>query len=286
MIMTNRQDRVLIFLHIQKAAGTTLNGILESHFQPENSYATSATARYPNGNLDDFFKFTPEKRAKIQLLNGHLGFGIHEQFRRPADYVTFLRDPIERVISHYSFERTLTTSPIYKHLQSGEMDIQGFVRYYAEAGEMDNLQTRMIAGNWHKRGFGPCTDEMLDTAKRNLREHFVVVGLAERFDESYIMLKRHFGWPVTFYTKRNVSRQRVRRTELSRDDIEFIREYNQFDQQLYIYGKKLFEERLQQLGARFKAEVVWYRIRNRLINLKLRHAEKRSIRGWSRRATA
>ena len=142
-------------------------------------HPTTVRIALGNNDLDRFEALNEEQLARIRLLNGHMGYGLHRYLPRPAVYITFLREPVERVLSHYSFERTLTYSPVYPYLQSGEMDLKEYVRYYTEAGDMDNLQTRMIAGNWHKRGFGPCTNEMLEEAKRNLRERFAVVGLAE-----------------------------------------------------------------------------------------------------------
>src|SRR5690606_12622267 len=128
-----------------------------------------------------------------------------------ADYITFLREPVERVLSHYSFERTLPDSPVFPYLRSGEMDLEGYVRYYTDAAEMDNLQTRMIAGNWHKRGYGPCTPQMLAEAQENLRQRFAVVGLAEQFDASYRLLKRRFGWRTSHFRRRNQTRKRLYR---------------------------------------------------------------------------
>ncbi|HSM54759.1 MAG TPA: sulfotransferase family 2 domain-containing protein [Candidatus Sulfomarinibacteraceae bacterium] len=255
---------VLIFLHILKAGGTTLNNIVESNYEPRHTYATSATGYHPDGNMDDFFELSQEQREQIRLLNGHLGFGIHEHLPNRAVYITMLREPVGRVISQFNFERRLPTSPLYSHLRSGEMDVEGFVRYHAEAGEMDNLQTRMISGNWHKRGFGPCTPEMLETAKRNLREHFAVVGLTSHFDASYLLLRRYFGWPFTLYHKVNVSKNRVRREALSPDALETIRDYNRFDLELYDYAQQLFEEQVREAGPALKAELLAYRLCNYL----------------------
>ena len=258
------EDPALIFVHIPKAAGSTLNHILEAQYAPGESYATCSTPRHPHGDLNRFEALNEAQLAGIRLLHGHMGYGLHRYLPRPAIYVTFLREPVERVISHYSFERTLPDSPVYDYLQSGEMDLKEYVRYYAEAAEMDNLQTRMIAGNWHKRGFGACTPEMLEQARCNLSEAFAVVGLAEQFDASYLLLKRTFGWRSAPFRWRNKTRKRLYRDQLSADELEMIREHNRFDIALYAYAQQLFEEQVRRQGPSFPLELAWFRARNRL----------------------
>lgn len=263
---TSQEDAALIFVHILKAAGTTLHHLLEAQFAPEESFATCSTERYPHNDLNHFEALDKEQLGRIRLLNGHMGYGLHRHLPRPAVYVTFLRAPVERVLSHYSFERTLGGSPLFPYLQSGEMDLKEFLRHYTQAAEMDNLQTRMIAGNWHKRGFGPCTPQMLDEARRNLRERFAVVGLAEHFDASYLLLKRHFGWRTMYFRRRNKTRKRIYRDEISADELDAILQHNEYDLQLYAYARQLFAEQIQRQGATFQLELASFRLQNRLYN--------------------
>lgn len=258
------EDAALIFLHIPKAAGLTLHHLLEMQFAPEETFATCNTPRHPHNDLTHFEALSHEQLAKIRLLNGHMGFGLHRHLPRQAFYVTFLRDPVERVLSHYSFERTLPDSPVYAYLQSGEMDLKDYVRHYTEAASMDNLQTRMIAGNWHKRGHGPCTQEMLEKAKCNLRERFAVVGLAEEFDASYLLLRRLFAFRGVYYRRHNKTRKRIRRDHISADELDLIRQHNRFDLELYPYARKLFETQVRRLGYSFQLELALLRARNRL----------------------
>lgn len=262
-----QDDAALIFLHIPKAAGSTLHDLLERQFAPQESFATCSTPRYPHSDLNAFEALDAQQLANIRLLNGHMGYGLHRRLPRPALYITFLREPVERVLSHYSFERTLPTSPVYPYLQSGEMDLKEYLRHYAKAGDMDNLQTRMIAGNWHKRGFGPCTQEMLEEAQHNLRERIAVVGLAEQFDASYLLIKRFFGWRSIPYRRQNKTRQRLHRDQISAEELDAIRRHNRFDLALYETAQELFEAQVRQQGASFQLELAWLRLRNRPYSL-------------------
>ncbi|MEO5579030.1 MAG: hypothetical protein ABIR58_00110 [Gemmatimonadaceae bacterium] len=58
--------------------------------------------------------------------------------------------------------------------------------------EVDNDQTRRIAGE--EPPLGRCTSAMFELAKQNLRRHFRVVGVTDRFDETLLLMKQAFGW--------------------------------------------------------------------------------------------
>ena len=249
----------LIFLHILKTGGTTLNIILESYFSYERSFSTFPTRQHPKGSLAGFRALTDEQKAQLDLLNGHMGFGLHGELPQTAVYITILRDPIERVISRYYHIYRDPHSPYHQEMQLGQMSLKQFVQFFAEEHNMDNLQTRMIAGNWNERGFGPCTEEMLATAKQNLRSYFAVVGLTERFDESYLLLKRHFGWPIAYYTHHNVADNRPPVDDETR---LFIEHYNQYDIALYKFVEEQFVAQIRQQGLGFQLELRLFQLRN------------------------
>ena len=103
-----------IFLHIPKAAGSTLTTIIQRQYRPEEmikSYELIRFAAATHGNLSSLesarFRYSyvktmaPEKLAQVKVLMGHEGFGFHNLFSAPTTYITMLREPVERVISHY-----------------------------------------------------------------------------------------------------------------------------------------------------------------------------------------
>lgn len=55
-----------------------------------------------DGVLKDFLKLKENERNQLKLLIGHVDYGIHKNFKEDSKYITFLRDPIERVLSHLS----------------------------------------------------------------------------------------------------------------------------------------------------------------------------------------
>ena len=134
------------------------------------------------------------QRNSIRMLRGYVFFGIHESLHRPATYVTIIRDPIDRIISHYYYVRHTSNHRFHSTVTSQSMSLKDYVSS-GLAKELDNGQVRLLAGRKADECFaiGQCSKDLLEMAKKNLQEHFIVVGLTERFDETLILWKRSFG---------------------------------------------------------------------------------------------
>lgn len=150
--------------------------------------------------------------------------------------------------------------------------------------EVDNDQTRRISGL--EPEVGKCTRLTLERAKENLRRHFTVVGITERFDETLILLKRSFGWSdkLHYYPKnRNLGRPPV--SSLSRETVRAIRERNELDVELHRFADELLEAAVSAQGASFHEELENFRSMQRARGvrgvppLKGRLAEPQAIAG-------
>ena len=106
---------------------------------------------------------------------------------------------------------------------------------------------------------------MLARAKNNLQEAFDVVGLAERFDETLLLLKNAFHWRHIFYVKLNVTRVRPQQNEVPPETQRLIQEHNQLDLELYRHAQELFTEQLHNQGTAFAQQLQSFQTRNRLL---------------------
>jgi hypothetical protein len=187
-----------------------------------------------------------------------------------STYITILRDPIERTISYYYHILRNPTHYLYQRVVPQELSLVDVVR-----GEMtpdlDNGQTRLLSGVWNDVPCGCCTFDMLEQAKRNLRDHFAVVGLAERFDETLLLLRKVFQWRWRglFYIRANVTPNRPRGDSLSPSTLESLRKYNELDIELYKYAQGLFEEQVSRYGCSLAVNLKVFRLVNRLMVLGL-----------------
>ena len=187
-------DHTIVFTHIPKAAGTTLDRIIHAAMLLEKRRAVRAMGtiygQYLGPDKEEALAslaaMPVERLADCAYLTGHLPHGVHETLRRPCLYVTLLRDPLARLRSQFRFglERQ-------GWLPTAEID-----DLVATGGIAANGQTRQIAGLVDAGA--PCTEATLAMAIDNLRR-YAVVGVADRFDEALRTLIALFGWPDVAY---------------------------------------------------------------------------------------
>jgi Galactose-3-O-sulfotransferase len=280
-------EPTLIYLHIGKTAGVTLHQVLRRQFSPsqtlwlhrspiERGQAAKATAGAERDeeeavpsedrpirerSLAYVASLPREELARVRLIEGHTIYGLHRCLPRPAVYATLLREPVARVISGYGYIRRRPGHPL--HALSHRLSLDEFLRS-GNALQLDNGQTRAIAGDT-RTAFGECTHELAESAKRNIEEHFAVVGLTEWFDESLLLMRRAFGWRNVHYVPANVSRRSRSSREVDTRTRRVIEELNQLDVELYEWTRERVgltieaESDLDEELRRFRAVNILYR---------------------------
>ncbi|MGF1535239.1 MAG: sulfotransferase family 2 domain-containing protein [Elainellaceae cyanobacterium] len=238
------RPKTIIFLHIPKAAGTTMANILTDHYGSEASYRTKKHA-FKN------IQTMPEaQRRQLRLIYGHMPFGIHQYLPQPSAYVTLLRHPIERVVSHYYFVLKSPSHPGYPVAQAARS-----VAEYVGCGlqkQTNNVQTRHLSGVSGTVGFDECTSKHLQQAKHNLDAAFVVAGTSEQFDATLLLLGQRLGWSPSPYPRLNVNPQRPKREQLSPRAIALIERYNALDLELYHHVQARLQQQIAAQGSAFQ----------------------------------
>lgn len=189
----------------------------------------------------------------IQCFYGHFTYGIHNYFNRPCNYMTFLRDPIERVISEYYF---LLMEPshgpyVSKQIRTNNMTLMDYVSSKDEAfvRRTNNMQTSFISGKSNPQHAD------LQLAKENLRKHFTF-GIAERFNESLFLFQKKFGWQsIQRYHPFFKNPSRPPKNQLSSEVLQKIKEKNELDILLYDEACMLFQKRIDSLDKASKKEM-------------------------------
>jgi hypothetical protein len=116
------QDRVLS-VHVPKAGGTSL---LRQFRNLLGDALATDYAHPPLGGSDrDSATFPPG----VRVLHGH--FNPRRYAAEPARWVTFLRDPVENLLSIWAFWRSLpaTTSPLHQRFAAESPSPEAFARY-------------------------------------------------------------------------------------------------------------------------------------------------------------
>ncbi len=167
----SRQPRV-VFLHVPKCAGTTINHHFKSNFGGAHS-GRSVTLDSYIGNARD-----PETLAlasTAQFAAGHFGWTAFEAIANGAFAFTVLRDPIARLQALYNFARKPRDirHPAFAKLAQAAsvLDFRSFCLAEAEdiRAYVDNAITRTLARDYFP--FARATDADVYAAISNL-SHF------------------------------------------------------------------------------------------------------------------
>jgi hypothetical protein len=246
---------ILIFLHIPKTAGTTLQRIILRQFSRDSVFRINGAS--VRRSIDQLKGLNGKEKYKIRLVSGHVPFGLHTCLPRPASYITVLRNPVERIISHYYYVLRKPNHYLHKEVISRKLDLFGYVSEEVSS-ELNNGQTRAVSGaerlcvmNEHPSD----SANVLEIAKRNIRDHFTAVGICERFNESLVLFKRLFGWSNILYARKNVTQERPSVSEIPKQTVRLIERFNELDLELYEHAENVFERMIVDQGESFKREL-------------------------------
>jgi hypothetical protein len=240
-----------IFLHVPKAAGTTLQRIMERNYRPEETYNIDGShGDRVDASLARLRALPEAEKRRIRMIKGHMAFGIHEAMPQPSFYVTVLRDPVARVVSHYHYVRRHPEHYLYGEVVGTDMSLGD----YATSGlsvELVNGQVQLLAGLWNLPI--EITREHLETALANLEAHVAVAGLAERFDESLLLMRHACGWKLPLYASENVAPASARKP-IDPGVRREIEARNALDQELYDHAAARLERQIAEGGDAFRRE--------------------------------
>lgn len=213
---------MLCFIHIEKCAGMTFHNILINNYFlnylsliPWNPWTNIDESSFGKNDLKWLLRGIPNLRGfgghNTRIYNGY------GEVCNDIQYVTFLRNPITRYISHYIYQ---------VEIMNNKLSFEDFL----SEKRFDNFMTKRIAG---------CFDG--NKAKKILNKNNVFVGLSENFDESLLLMKNKFNFKNLniSYEKKNVSKDDSLKNKIlnDKDNLDKIKQRNLLDIELYDFAK-------------------------------------------------
>lgn len=238
-------EKPAIFLHIQKTAGTSIVNIARTYY-------THANITSHGDHLEDFAQFPlQEELSKTEqmlskydatpFISGHFGYDFSKPFMNTRYSFTFLRNPIERVLSFYYFCQRRDPKEFDLYALAQQVSLDEFLQMgLTEPLVRDciwNHQAWQLAcgwGNSEQRSVS-CSepDKILDLAIRHL-EDFSYIGFAETFEDDRNKIFKDLRIPTP---KKeifaNANHGRPTSKDLPRSTLNLLEELTHLDSALY-----------------------------------------------------
>jgi len=221
----------ILFMHIPKTGGISLNRLMQKQYERDELYVLDNWR--VRQSLKELLASKELKEKKLRMISGHFRFGLHEQLPYKFQYATILRDPVSRILSLYFYiirNKGHNQHKLLEDLQK-RLGLNSALRKFAidsNTISCSNAEVRQVSGAAF--GYGECTQEFLDLAKRNIDKNFVAVGRQESYLTFICNLSRILEWKETKVYPFNKGNYKTGSIEQSL--LDEIREHNSFDVEL------------------------------------------------------
>jgi hypothetical protein len=229
----------MVFIHIPKTAGSAFTSYcLANNFAVKDIYLI----RHMDMETMSYLTANPNRH---RLYTGHISYGSALSLLGNPVFITFLRNPTERVNSHYCFLKNVrahdarySAMPAVK--ETTQLNFIDWVQL-PHKKTANNLQAKMIAGqvqsfkNTFQRG-----SEIYLQASANLSS-FPFFGITEMMKESVWLFSFVFGFkPLRRLPEYNVG---IGKNKLIPKERDILKKLLTLDNNLYAFGINLFRRR-------------------------------------------
>lgn len=220
------------FLHVEKSGGSSVIASLKAALGDASVFHANES-RYQRAPLDLLFRQYP-------IVAGHFTLAqIPDTLFRDTFFFTFLRDPIDRALSHYYYYRSHPDVPVSdsRIAAARDLDLAAFV---------DALPDRPSPwSNWQTYLFSGAADaeqppaDLLPAALWNL-ERLDFVGIHDEFEAGMQRLFAQRGWTYQPPARVNVTERRLRQDEIPAATLRRLQELNACDLALFAHARELW----------------------------------------------
>jgi len=225
-----------LFLHIQKTAGSPIIHLARFSYGSDKvmSHGDYLKGDYLKGRLPGDFK-------DCTFVSGHFGFDFARQIRGNHYFFTFLRNPIERVLSFYYFCKSCDPKEFDIYALAHQVSLDEFLQMGLKAPFVKeyiwNNQAWQLAHGWGNsdQRFVSCfePEEILSLAIRHL-EDFSYIGFTETFEEDRdnLLAALRIAHPKEkIFSNANLGRPTSK--DLPRSTLNLLEELTHLDRALY-----------------------------------------------------
>ena len=218
-------NKPIFFYHIPKCAGTTFAVLISHLFKKTHRINGPLFKNNDKGGLTAFENYLKIENIinsnELQFIYGHLPFEIHNKLKNKYLFVTIVREPVQRCISHY----TWATS---NNFFSKNDDID-------ELFKNNKLPKNTMVNQFSGVGLSQSNSkELINLALKNLSNKIDLLFDIEDFFILINWIISSYNLPNLFFQKQQVNHKKI---NISEKNIEKITKYN--EQDIILYSKLL-----------------------------------------------
>jgi Sulfotransferase family len=267
------RDRMLLFLYLRHTGCPTLTDILVRNLETKDflmidndEVQESSLGTWPDSAVDKAVaRLKPSQIDDVRFLWGPYRHGFQTHLPKESASVTLLREPLERVVSHYSDWASATKN-------AGRLDEALASGHYPLI--TDNYMTRILSGfaaldppeqGATAQSHPGVTDADFEKASSNLNS-YMLVGVTDRFDEMLLLLGADLSWSLSdlVYKPHNATEFHLDVTEATTCVRDNILELNRYDVALIGRARAHLERRITVYGGDFEGHLALFRRLNAL----------------------
>ena len=238
------QPQTVIFMHMPKAGGSTMNHIVDWNYD-----TIFSLAHY--NRIPAFIALPEDKKRRIDCVKGPIFYGIHRYLPQECTYITLIRHPVQRVISQYYYD-------FRRKRRLGQRVPNWTIEKYLEIAPFHpTYQLRLLVGGADIESVlhDPLPKNAIAIARQHLAEHFAVAGVTDYYDETLLLMKHALGWTRAFYARQNIDEFRESRNPLPAITMQLLEHECAAEMELYEFVKQQTEDLIAAQDASFRHQL-------------------------------
>jgi len=215
--LRGKKPSPILFDHLPKCGGYSVNFYLKQNFP---LHLTFQTGKNPHESVRIFKTLTENQRHKYQLVIGHLSHELRDYANPDIFKVTVLREPIDRIISHYFYVKQKESHYLHKRVIEENITLADFTTKGLST-ELTNWYTSHFSG-MSPQAVSEDPSKAITLALKTVLNHYDLIGFQDDIHGFLESVQRHCGLEVNLPQ----SRMNVTKTRKSVEDLSEIERIN------------------------------------------------------------
>ena len=221
----------LFFVHIPRTSGTSMCKMLTDAFKRKNKEVGDAK------NAFEIKNFQMSQFQKFNFTSGHVDFINCIRELKDFEYMTILREPIDRYFSHYFWQIK------WQHHHNYNAKLSNYIRDGYNKREF-NAVTWQLGNHYNVRDRNVCEAEALTKAKEHLNR-FKWILFYENLEEDVGKFRKEIGvhHSIEYPSRQKSNNSKKEQQNFNGRLIDIVYKKNHMDIELYNYAKELVNDK-------------------------------------------